>query len=390
MKTLLVDTNRASAPLYRELVKKGHDVWVVGNDPNETLAKMANNYVNLDYSDEKTLAAFIQQHKFDFLVPGCTDASYVSCAKIGGGLLQGIDTLENTLILNLKDEFKAVAERLRIPTPKKLSKEEAVLQDSIIIKPVDSFSGRGVKVLHHPSDKTLIAALDDAIKLSGSRKAIIEEYKSCQLYSYSCFIRAGKVDIGFFVQEDGGVNPFSVDTSKVVENMPSKIKESLRLDVERIAGDLCLVDGLVHLQFLSDGDEYWVIEITRRCPGDIYSLLIEFSTGYNYAASYVAPFVGENFNSQFAFSDRKYIVRHTITSGGEQVFWGLQLHRNINLKLFVPLVISGEPMGLGFNNRIGVMFLESDSEVDLEEVYGKLVSGDMYKLSLDYGDAYER
>ena len=75
-RTLLVDTNRAAYPIYQALCQLGHEVWVVGKNPGEPLAKLASNYFQLDYSDVDQLAAFVKEKSFDFLVPGCTDLSY--------------------------------------------------------------------------------------------------------------------------------------------------------------------------------------------------------------------------------------------------------------------------------------------------------------------------
>lgn len=56
-RTLLVDTNRAAVPIYRALCKMKHEVWVVGGKPTETLAKLAPNNVQLDYSDAGRVVA---------------------------------------------------------------------------------------------------------------------------------------------------------------------------------------------------------------------------------------------------------------------------------------------------------------------------------------------
>ena len=72
-RVLLVDTNRAAVPIYRALVEWGHDVWVVGGNPAEPLARMSGNYVEMDYSDRFLMRQLIDRENFDYLVPGCTD-----------------------------------------------------------------------------------------------------------------------------------------------------------------------------------------------------------------------------------------------------------------------------------------------------------------------------
>ena len=334
-RTLLVDTNRAAVPLYQALIKKGHDVWVVGKDPEETLAKMAQNYLELDYSDVHALSKFIEEKQFDFLVPGCTDLSYMMCAKVSAGKFFDIDTAENTNTINSKNEFKELAYKLSIPVPRLISEDWAVNYPSVIVKPVDSYSGQGIQVLNFPSKQILSTAIDAASKVSKSETALIEEYISGQLYSYSCFLQEGSVVAGFIVQEDGSANPFTVDTSQVIDDLAESLKVSLETDVHKIAQELGLSDGLVHLQFLSDGAKYWVIEMTRRCPGDIYALLIEYATGYDYSDSYIAPFIGERIKTPLDASIKRNIIRHTVISQIGQTFWGVQFESAVKVILFV-------------------------------------------------------
>lgn len=379
-RALLLDTNRAAVPLYQALLNKGHEVWVVGRNPSETLAKMCTNYSELDYSDLDALSAFIEENKFDFLVPGCTDLSYLMCSMVGAGKFPGIDTQENTIRINSKNEFKELLQKLELSAPRLLSEQQAVNHPSVIVKPVDSYSGQGIRVLSNPDSQQLTSALDFACEFSKSGKSLIEEYICEQLYSYSCFLREGRVVVGFFVQEDGSANPFSVDTSQVIDNISNLIRASLESDVSKIAKELGISDGLVHLQFLCDGTNYWIIEMTRRCPGDIYALLIEYATGYRYADSYIAPFIGEPVGTASDFPVRQHIIRHTIASETGQTFWGLQIDRAVKVKLFVPLVTSGEMAQKDEKLRLGIIFIEADSGKEQAQIYQQLISRRMYRL----------
>ena len=283
-RTLLVDTNRAAVPIYRVLCDMGHEVWVVGENPSETLAKIADNYTQLDYSDAERLAAFIKEKSFDYLVPGCTDLSYKVCSEINDKRFPGFDNPTNTHIINTKSEFRKVAADEGLPLPCALTLAEAANCKSVILKPVDSFSGRGITVLHEPTTDGLNEALEVACKESIKGEAIIEEFVTGQLYSHSAFVWNGEVVADFIVQEDCITNPYTVDTSQVAMNFERDMLESLRKCVRRLTSSLHLTNGLMHTQFITRKDRYWILEMTRRCPGDIYSLLIEFSTGYPYAA----------------------------------------------------------------------------------------------------------
>ena len=51
-KVAIIDTNFSSSPIYEYLVKLHFDVFVIGNNPNDYLAKISPNYVNIDYSNK--------------------------------------------------------------------------------------------------------------------------------------------------------------------------------------------------------------------------------------------------------------------------------------------------------------------------------------------------
>ena len=377
-RTLLVDTNRAAVPIYRELCHMGHDVWVVGSTPTETLAKLASNYVQLDYSDKDRLASFVKEQRFHYLVPGCTDLSYQVCAEIADGSFPGIDNPASTNAINSKIEFRKTAADLGLPIPRVFSLTEAADAESVIVKPVDSFSGRGMTVLQDPVSSELARASEVACKASKTGEAIIEEFVSGQLFSYSAFVWNGKVVADFVVQEDCTIYPFAVDTSRAVELSPGATLESLRRNICDLASSLRLANGLIHTQFVARGDHYWIIEVTRRCPGDLYSLLIEFSTGYPYAASYVAPFVGEVPKPRVTGGIPERITRHTVTSKNGASLWGYRFNCPVDIRLFVPLATSGDFIDASPYGRAGIFFFSSPSAGDQDDLYGRLLNRELY------------
>jgi biotin carboxylase len=381
-RTLLVDTNRAAYPAYQALCDLGHEVWVVGGKPTEPLAKLSPNYVQMDYSDTDRLAEFVEDNQFDYLVPGCNDLSYEVCAEINGGRFPGIESPENTDAINTKSEFRKVAGKIGLSVPRVLSLEEAGTVESVIIKPVNSFSGRGMSVLKAPSEQELLEAFEEACKASKTDGAIIEEFVSGQLYSHSAFICGGKVVADFIVQEDCTASPFAVDTSRVVDGFSPEIIDALRNDVHRLTSELDLIDGLVHTQFIANEDgRYWIIETTRRCPGDIYASLIEFSTGYPYAASYVAPFIGRDAFSLDSAGIRERIIRHTASPKTGESLWGFSFAEPVDIRLFVPMVTSGERLGAGPHGRAGIFFFRTSSDAEQDALYQKLLAGELYSFS---------
>ncbi|MDA3874957.1 MAG: hypothetical protein PF795_13490 [Kiritimatiellae bacterium] len=380
-KILLVDTNRAAYPIYQALITAGHDVWVVGGKPSEPLAKLSPNYVDLDYSDTNHLSDFVDAGNFDFLVPGCTDLSYEVCARINQGRFPGIASPEINDTINIKSKFRELAAKVGLSIPRVLSVGEAEYSEAVIVKPVDSFSGRGISVLHDPDLCGLEEALVSARRTSKTGQALIEEYVSGQLYSHSSFIHDGVVVADFIVREDCVANPFAVDTSQVIDDFPVKMLNSLRVDVSRLAKVLQLQDGLVHIQFISAQERYWIIEMNRRCPGDLYSLLIEYTTGFPYAASYAASFTGGQVGQVEPNSAHRRIIRHTASPKTEESLWGFSFCQPVDIQLYVPMVTSGERLGAGPSGRAGIFFFRTGSEAEQQELYTKLLQNELYTLN---------
>lgn len=381
-KVLLVDTNRACYTIYASLVASGHEVWVVGANPQEPLAKIAANYVQLDYSDPSQLAAFVEEKSFGFLVPGCTDVSYKSCAEVSKGRFPGIDSVETTRALNDKGEFRKVASRLGLSVPNSVHVDEALGLEAVIVKPVDSFSGRGISILRKPGQEELSKAFAEACAMSKTGLAIIEEFVTGQLYSHSVFISGGTIVADFIVREDCTTNPFTVDTSCVEFDFPESVLEGLRKDALALVRELGLVDGLMHTQFILKDDRYWIIETTRRCPGDLYALLVEMSTGYPYGPSYAAPFIGEKQTPRSEAKVQERIIRHTASSRHGELLWGLKFKKPIDLRFFVPLAVAGERIKPSPYGRAALFFLAAASKEEQDTLYRDLLEDRLYSYGL--------
>lgn len=380
-KILLVDTNFSSIPIYNALVRKGHDVHVIGANPDDALAKVSKKYTCLDYSNTSELKLFINDESFKYIVPGCTDKSYESCSSVGGGTSLWLgDDIDAYNAINNKAIFRRVAHRLGLPVPKVYSCDAAgIVKTPLIVKPVDSFSGRGITILRSPSLEGLAFAVQHARNSSPTRECIIEDYIEGQLYSHSAYIESGKVSADFIVQEDCTNNPFAVDTSRLISRGLDQLRLALRDCTEALANDLGLVDGLFHSQFIGAGDQFWIIEATRRCPGDLYSLLIEFSSGFRYAENYAACFTGRDVN-YFVHDNFRQILRHTISAPHAHHMMGLHFNYPVCLDYYVPTKLVGDSVGNEGNGRVGVAFFREDSLEKLEELYRKILNKDLLTL----------
>lgn len=390
-KVLLVDTNFSSAPIYNYLVQAGHDVYVVGGNPTDFLAKSVKNYVKLDYSDVDKTRELIGVLVIDYIVPGCNDRSYTVCAQLNShGQFHGLDSIETAETINNKGKFRKFANKIGLPVPQVINIESIGEVWPLIVKPVDAFSGRGVTVVHGTERNTLKSAINCAKEFSRSNSCIVEEYVEGQLYSHTAFISGEKIVADFIVEEHGTANPFVVDTSRVIYEFPEEMLNRLRTGIEVMAQSLSLVDGLVHTQFIKKGEKYWLIEITRRCPGDLYSQLIELSTSYCYAENYTRPFINQEIRIDGYTPKKSWIMRHTISQPIEGFFGSIQFNRALLTEKMVPLSVAGDFVKASPFGRIGILFAKMDSKKELDELFNHTLERTLYAIHHQkVGDEYQ-
>jgi hypothetical protein len=380
-KVLLVDTNFSAAPIHDHMVQAGNAVFVCGCNPHDYLAKSSKNYINIDYSNLDQMRDLIQSLAIDHIVPGCNDRSYQVCAALSTcGPFSGLDSCETTEIINNKEKFRAFAAQIGLPVPRVIPVEQIGDIWPLIVKPVDAYSGRGMTIIQESEASSLQAAIQQAESFSKTKTCIIEELVSGQLYSHSAFLKNGSIEIDFVVEEHGTANPFVVDTSRVINDFPPDMLQCIRSCVLQIARYLNLIDGLIHTQFIAHGNSFWLIEITRRCPGDLYSQLIESSTGFRYAEAFSKPFLNQQVNKYNQRLQKSYVLRHTISQPNDKIFDSLQFNVPLQIEKFVALSLSGDQVKGSPFGRIGLLFIKAFSENDLSMLLERTLDRDLYTI----------
>ena len=382
-KVLLVDTNFSAIPIYEYLVSLGMTVYVIGRNPNDFMAKSIQNYIQIDYSNLNVLKQTISELNIDYVIPGCNDHSYEICSRLTGeSYLINVDDFETTSTLLNKSKFRHFALLHQLPVPQIFTLETANQANcSLIVKPVDAFSGKGITQIETPNFSSIQTAIETAKSYSRNGEMIIEEFVEGQLYSHSAFLTDQKINQDFIVEEYGSANPFVVDTSFVKIDFSSHLLQQVRESIEKLAQLLNLKDGLIHTQFICNQQKIWLIEITRRCPGDLYSQLIELSTGYPYVANYAMPFIGQPLKTESSNNQTKLIIRHTVAQQKTGVFYNLSFQKSLNIARYISIATSGDLLKPSPNGRVGILFAEVNSEEQKMSLTNAFLERNVYQVN---------
>ena len=376
MKTaLLLDTSFSSQPIVRALSELSIDVVAVGSRKNDTLAMGVREHIVADYSDREILASVVLRLQPDFIVPGCNDVSYESyCAlkRTSPECCKAIDSESLVAQLHNKRLFREVCREHKVSAPAVFDGPSEVRCGDypVIVKPVDGFSGKGVSIVEAGNGE-LLSAIRNAKAVSRIGSSVIEQFISGPLYSYSAFLCRGRIYAGFLVKEFSFANPFAVDTSFLVidEGLEQKIVHEL----QSLILALNLQEGLLHAQFIEAETGVSLIEVTRRCPGDLFANLVQMSTGFDYAAAYVAPFLGLSVSShqRHVADSPSTVVRHTATADREGFLKDVVIDEQASLVALTPVLKAGDLMTASQNFRVAVGFFRTQTHSDLDHVLAR-------------------
>ena len=136
----------------------------------------------------------------------------------------------------------------------------------------------------------------------------------------------------------------------------------------------------MHAQFILLEDNFFIIEITRRCPGDLYSQLIEMSTGYKYAENYTRPFIGEKLQKSLKLSRNLPVVRNTISQNRCVIFSSVDFLDDCNIMRFIPIAVTGDKIKPSPEGRVGILFMRAESNDDVPDLVEKIATRSLYSI----------
>jgi biotin carboxylase len=376
-KMLIGGGGYAEIPLIRAAKRQGYHVITTGNRPEDLGHRYADEYHMEDFSDCEAIAALGKKLGIEAIVPGCNDFSAISCAYTAEKMnLPGHDSFQTCQTLHHKDRYRSFAERnqVRTPSAEMFTNADDAISCSygrtlpLMVKPVDLTGGKGI---HKITQKREIEdCVHNALNSSRAKRIVIEEFVDGSHHGFSSFIRDGKLAFYFIDNEYYFVNQYLVSGAST----PSLITEQAELDIcqqmEKIARELNLKDGLMHAQFILQGERPVIIEICRRPPGDLYIDLVRHATDLNYADWIVRGFSGQDCSKLRQEPIKNYTLRHCIMGRAKGTLKEVVYHDQIRDNIVDQYVWykRGDKVENELVHKHGIVFLQFES---LEEMHYK-------------------
>ncbi|MDZ7662807.1 ATP-grasp domain-containing protein [Thiohalophilus sp.] len=367
-KLLIAGGSYADLPLIRAAKKLGFHVTTSGNRPEDLGHTESDDYAPCDYSDHGSVLALARTLDVDALCACCNDFSALSCAYAAAEMgLPGHDSLETSRVIHHKDEWRAFADSYNIPSPRAIScrsiKEVELaikhLCFPLIVKPVDMTGGKGIRRVDNTSE--VIVAAEAALAASKAKRIVVEEFITGTRHGFTAMLRDRRVVFHFTDNEHYHLSPYLVSGASAPTSCPETAVQELVEYSQKIANELCLVDGIFHVQFiLTESGEPIIIEICRRSPGDLYPELVRYATGAPYAEWIVRSSCGLGIPEVRQFPVKKNVTRHCLMTYDYGVVEGFDFEPVIESEIIDRLIWGkrGDEVHDPDTYKAGIVFIQ--------------------------------
>lgn len=275
-KLLILGANAITCEIVNAAKALGVYTIVTDYNPIEKApAKLiADEYWNDSIMDYDVLLPKIKEHHVDGLLTGFIDIVLLPyqhlCELSGLPCYATKEVFETTMD---KAKFKQLCRDNDVPVIPEYDLatfDSSIISEKnkVIVKPVDNSGSRGVVICSRPED--FKNCLDFALSFSQKKQVVIEKYMEMDSISISYTIQDGVVSLSttddrYVYKSSNGssVTHCGIYPSKYTDAYIDKIDQKVRKMYEN-AG---LRNGVLTVQFFTDGEEFYVMEMGHRLSG---------------------------------------------------------------------------------------------------------------------------
>ncbi len=360
-KVLILGGSHRDIPLIKASQELGYFVITMGDRDYYLGHEYSDKCYKVNFNDLTRVKEIIESEKINYLLPGSGEESYLNTVQLAQELNIGnFDSLDVAKLVHNKWKFKEFCLENSISTPGGFYYTDELDLDNInfpiTIKPTNLSGGRGVDVVYD------ITNLKESLKKSRevSDEIFLEDFIDGELIAYSVVIKNQKIIYGFTGRDDTYKNKYLI-TSAYPIKLKTVTQDKLRSDVEKISELLSLVDGMFHLQVIIRDNVPYIIDVTRRIPGDFYPYLIEYCDTIEYSKAVVKSYIGEPLKNELtATKKQNFIIRHCVMSDKNGTFKEIQIDETLkqNVIFRVDLMNKNTEIKNFLTDQIAIIFIQ--------------------------------
>lgn len=358
----------------------GLKVITTGNLPNGVGHKYSDRYIKADFSNKNLILNIAKKNKINFICPPAHDLGMITASYVAEKLkLPGFDSLRTTETIHHKNKFKKFCKLINFKTPAAFNQNLSFNEIKnihkvfkVIIKPVDLGGGKGITIAN--DNKSYEKGIEIAKRASKSNKIVVEEFVEGQLHSLTSFIKNKKVTFYHHDNEFSYRNPYNVHTSFSPSTIPQEKLDKILLQLNLFAQNLKITNGILHAQIIVNKIDYFIIELTRRCSGDLYPLPVKFVNNVPWSDIIIKNCMGKKINVLGSQKFDKFCARHCLTANknglAKKIFIDPTIKKNIISKIII--LKNNEIINDFENKKYGVFVLKFKSFLEMKNKVNKI------------------
>ena len=360
--------------LIESLKARGYYTMLVDYYENPPAKAAADEHIRESTLDQETVLNIAKDADVDLVISTCMEHANVTACYVAEKLgLPAPYSYQTALNVTNKGLMKKRMLANGIPTSKyiyakDLSKfEQSGLNFPVVVKPTDSNGSKGVRKACDHGELSLY--LEDAIKVSRSDQAIIEEFVEGREIGVDCFIKNKKATILITKERrkiEGGGDSIQQIKGCIWPAVLSEIQLSnLEAIAEQIAQVFDLDNSPLMIQAIVNGNQVSIIEFAARFGGGESFRIIKLSTGFDIIESSIDSFLGVPVHLELKPVSDYYADNFIYARAG--MFGGIKGKERLLKDKTVEYVDTYKTIGMEIgtsltsNNRIGVFTVKADN-----------------------------
>lgn len=383
MKSLVLCGGIPQVELINKLKKRG--IYTILLDMNEKVLgrAYADEFYPISVFDIEKIKKIALDKKVDFIVTACADQVLLIQAKVSEELgLPCYISYETAKAVSDKEAMKRIFIENNIPTSKYKVMSELNIASienfkyPLIVKPVDSYSSKGVKKVFN--EQELAEAFVNARGISRSKRVIVEEYVEGNEITIDAYVENGEAHIlsASNIYKISNSDKFIICRTKYPADINKKIIDQIDEVANDIAKSFNLKNSPMLIQLIENGEAISVIEFCARTGGGEKFKLIKNVSKFDVIDAIIDLTLGKNPHVEHYRSNKQII--NEFLYGREGIFDHLEGFEALKtkgiIKEYFQLREKGEIVkaAKSSSERIAYITVEADNKDELFRLHEEI------------------
>lgn len=286
-KAIVLAGGIAQVALIKELKSRGYKTLLADMNPNCVAAKYCDEFYPVSAMDVEGIKTLAIEQKADMVLTACADQIIVAEVEVCEAL--GLKTyldLKTVKLVSDKHYMKEAFVKYGVPTSRyvvvdRFDEEKiAGLNYPLVVKPVDAYSARGVKRCNDVEE--VRKYLKDAIEISRTKTAVVEEFVEGDELTVEVYVSKGKANVLCI----GGKNKlkngsFVLSGSLYPADIPDELVAEINQTAQKVADAFGLYNSPININMITDGKHGYVLEACARNGGFVKYEVTKLMSGFD-------------------------------------------------------------------------------------------------------------